>query len=58
MRGGAHSGSVACEKGTIWLSWRGSKDVILEAGQRLAIRRARALLIQALRGEAALKIER
>jgi hypothetical protein len=48
----AFTGTIACEKGILWLSWRGSKDVVLAAGEKLELRRARSLLVQALKGAA------
>lgn len=51
------SGSVSCLSGVAWITWKGSGDVILEAGQRVRLGRARGVAAQALRGPAVLELE-
>ncbi len=45
-------GSVGCVEGVLWLSWKGSEDLFLYAGQEAALSRVRRLVVQPLRGPA------
>lgn len=53
----AFSGTVSCESGVLWISWKGSPDVVLAAGRSHAVSGARGFLVQALRGPAAARVE-
>lgn len=49
---------VTCVSGAAWITWRGSKDYVLEPGQSMEIRDARDVCLEILRGGDALLAER
>jgi hypothetical protein len=45
-------GSIACVEGILWLSWKGSGDLCLFAGQEAELPRVRRLVAQPIKGPA------
>lgn len=55
---GEFSGTIDCERGILWLSWRGSDDLFLFSGESAALRRVKSLIIQPLRDRAEFRVQR
>ncbi len=41
---------VSCSRGSCWITWQGSGDMILQAGECLEVRKVRGLCVEFLRG--------
>ena len=39
---------VTCSHGSCWITWQGSRDIILQAGECLEVRNARRLCVEFL----------
>jgi hypothetical protein len=39
---------VSCAQGSCWITWKGSKDVILQAGECLEVNKVRGLCVEFL----------
>lgn len=41
---------VSCLRGSCWITWQGSTDIVLQAGQCMEVRNVRRLCVEFLRG--------
>jgi hypothetical protein len=51
-------GIVACLEGVLWITWKGSMDIILEKGQSIRMPLGGRSVVQAIRGPATLEAVR